>query len=375
MAKFINAHGNLLQADVEALVNSVNTVGVMGKGIALKFKKAFPANYKAYEEACKTQDIKRGKMFVFDNGQLMRPHWIINFPTKGHWRAKSRICDVADGLKDLRNVIEALQISSVALPALGCGYGGLDWNEVRALIKERLSDLDIVVHLYDPEADSDAADMVVATTRPRLTTSTAALVSVIDDYSQVALLVSLMEIHKLMYFLQQAGENLKLHYQADIYGPYADNLRHVLKALEGHQLQGFGDGSKKVHDFESISVLSGGAEEASEVLAGHHRTIERIQRVLELVEGYESAYGLELLASVHWMAAGENNSDNLETVITRVQGWSRRKSRMFTSEHIESAWTRLRDQGWLDGATADAVPDVTRQGSALPVAAPLTRLG
>ena len=151
MAEFIDAHGNLLKADVEALANSVNTVGVMGKGIALQFKNAFPANFKAYEAACEKQAVRLGEVFVFDNGQLTPPRWIINFPTKGHWRARSRIRDVADGLDDLRHVIEELDISSIALPPLGCGHGGLDWREVRSLIKERLGDLDVVVHLYAPE--------------------------------------------------------------------------------------------------------------------------------------------------------------------------------------------------------------------------------
>ena len=199
MAEFIDAHGHLLKADVEALVNPVNTVGVMGKGIALQFKNAFPANFKTYEAACKKQAVRLGEVFVFDNGQLMPPRWIINFPTKGHWRARSRIRDVAEGLDDLRDVIEELEISSIALPPLGCGHGGLDWGEVCSLIKERLGGLDVVVHLYAPVGAPDAADMVISTPRPKLTTNTAALVSVIDQYSHAALLVSLIEIHKLMY--------------------------------------------------------------------------------------------------------------------------------------------------------------------------------
>ena len=350
MAEFIDARGNLLKADVEALANSVNTVGVMGKGIALQFKNAFPANFKAYEAACKRQDVRLGEVFVFDNGGLMAPRWIINFPTKGHWRARSRIRDVADGLDDLRHVIKKLEISSIALPPLGCGHGGLDWDEVRALIEERLGGLDVAVHLYAPEGAPDAADMVTSTPRPTLTASTAALVSVIDQYSRVALLVSLIEIHKLMYFLQEAGADLRLQYQANLYGPYADNLRHVLKSLEGHQLEGFGDGSKKVRQAESITVLPGGASEASKTLAENDHITKRIQRVLELVEGYESAYGLELLASVHWMAAHEGNGDDLSGVTERVRSWSRRKRRMFTAQHIECAWRRLHDHGWLTAA-------------------------
>ena len=122
--------------------------------------------------------MRLGEVFVFDNGQLMPPRWIINFPTKGHWRARSRIRDVADGLDDLRDVIEELEISSIALPPLGCGHGGLDWDEVRSLIKKRLGDLDVVVHLYAPEGAPDACRHGGIDPRaPKLTTSTAALVS------------------------------------------------------------------------------------------------------------------------------------------------------------------------------------------------------
>ena len=347
MAEFIPAHGNLLKADVDALTNSVNTVGVMGKGIALQFKNAFPANFKAYEAACKAKSVSLGEMFVFDNGQLTRPRWIINFPTKGHWRAKSRIGDVAEGLDDLRRVIEELAISSIALPPLGCGHGGLRWDEVRPLIEEKLACLNVIVHAYAPEGAPAAADMVVSTPRPKLTLGKAALVSMVDRYSMVATGVSLIEIHKLMYFLQEAGQDLRLRFQAKYYGPYADNLRHVLKSLEGHHLRGFGDGSQKIRQAELIVVLPGAAEEATNVLTESDELTGRVQRVLELAESYESAYGLELLASVHWVASRKEDIDDLDGVISRVQSWNRRKQRMFTKDHIEAAWRRLRDHGWL----------------------------
>ena len=348
MAEFIDAHGNLLKADVEALANSVNTVGVMGKGIALQFKNAFPANFKAYEAACNQAggETWRGVRLrqrpahaaaldhqLPDQGSLARqvPH-----RRRGRRPRRSALCDRGAG-----------DFLPSRCRRWAVAMAGLDWDEVRSLIKERLGDLNVVVHLYAPEGAPNAADMVVSTPRPRLTTNTAALVSVIDHYSHAALFVSLVEIHKLMYFLQEAGEDLRLHYQAKYYGPYADNLRHVLKSLEGHHLEGFGDGSKKVRVAEPITLLPGGAREASEALAEDHQIAERIQRVLELVEGYESAYGLELLASVHWMAAREGAIDDLSEVTKRVQSWSQRKQRMFTAQHIESAWQRLHDHGWL----------------------------
>ena len=354
MTRFVEARGNLLDADVDVLVNTVNTVGVMGKGIALQFKNAFPANFKAYEQACKRKQVVLGKMFVFDNGQLTRPCWIVNFPTKGHWRSRSRIGDLDVGLDDLRTVIVDLKITSIALPPLGCGNGGLDWAEVQPLIKDKLQGLDAEVHIYAPAGAPAAAEMQVATPRPSLTPGKAALVSMVDRYSAVALGASLIEIQKLMYLLQEAGEPLKLRFEAHRFGPYADNLRHVLKALEGHHLQGFGDGSATVDAAEPIRLLEGAAEEEVDALSGEP-IVERMERVLSAVEGFESAYGLELLATVHWAATKSDAGPGLDAVTTEVQQWNRRKQRMFTAEHIEVAWRHLRNEGWLTPGPASPI--------------------
>lgn len=345
MTYFVDTSGNLLESDVEGLVNTVNTVGVMGKGIALQFKNAFPANFKAYSKACKRRDVTLGKMFVFDNGRLTNPRWIVNFPTKGHWRSRSRIGDVETGLVDLRRVIIELGIASIAVPPLGCGNGGLDWAEVRPLIEEKLDGLQTEVLLYAPAGAPPASDMIISTPRPALTPGKAALVAMVNHYSALALGATQIEIQKLMYFLQEAGEPLNLRYTAHRYGPYADNLRHVLKAVEGHYLSGYGDGSGRVHDSEPIKVLPGAAVEATDTLAEEAIT-KRVDSVLNLIEGYESAYGLELLASVHWVAT-HGDKNGLDAVSQRLQEWSCRKQRMFTREHIESAWNQLHEKGWL----------------------------
>jgi O-acetyl-ADP-ribose deacetylase (regulator of RNase III) len=151
MTTFVEHSGNLLESSADAVVNTVNTVGVMGKGIALQFKNAFPANFKAYERACKRDEVALGTMFVFDDGRLTPPHWIINFPTKGHWRSHSRISDVAAGpRRPPGSGRQARHAHSIALPPLGCGNGGLDWGEVRPLIEQRLDGLDLTVQLYVP---------------------------------------------------------------------------------------------------------------------------------------------------------------------------------------------------------------------------------
>jgi O-acetyl-ADP-ribose deacetylase (regulator of RNase III) len=148
--------GDLLSAGVEALVNTVNIKGVMGKGLALQFKKRFPENFKAYETACMADELEPGRMFVFEQNLSSNPRYIVNFPTKRHWRDRSRLDDVEDGLKDLVRVIGELQVHSIAIPALGCGLGGLEWGEVEPLIVSALEPIhDLRVLLYAPSGDSD----------------------------------------------------------------------------------------------------------------------------------------------------------------------------------------------------------------------------
>ncbi|MDO4259946.1 MAG: macro domain-containing protein [Actinomycetaceae bacterium] len=144
--------GDLLQAQVEAIVNAVNTHGTMSKGLALAFKKAYPQMFHDYHVAAQAGRVTLGKMWVWTNPTDTNPRLIINFPTKGHWRSRSRIEDIQSGLEDLRQVITDRAITSIALPALGCGLGGLDWEEVSPLIISALEDLpDIEVMLYSPQ--------------------------------------------------------------------------------------------------------------------------------------------------------------------------------------------------------------------------------
>ena len=165
MIEFIK--GNLLEAKADALVNTVNTVGVMGKGIALQFRETFPENYKFYQKACKQGAVQIGKMLVFDHGQFVNPRFIVNFPTKSHWREKSKLEDVKAGLVDLQKVIREYRIKSIAIPPLGCGSGGLDWNIVRPMIVDSLSQFDDVhVLIYEPIGAPHAEQIRVAPEKP-----------------------------------------------------------------------------------------------------------------------------------------------------------------------------------------------------------------
>lgn len=342
-----NATGNLLQADVDALVNTVNTVGVMGKGIALQFRKSYPDMFTAYTKACKAGEVQLGHMHVWETGALDGPRFIINFPTKGHWKAGSKIGDIDNGLTDLVKVIAELGIKSIAVPPLGCGNGGLNWSEVEPRIRSAFAAVpEVDVRLYAPGATPTAAEMPNATGRPSMSVGRAALVTLLDRYSRLALGATPIEVQKLMYFLQVLGEPLQLKYAKNLYGPYADNLRHVLNAVEGHYLTGFGDGSARVLEAESIRILPGATDAADEVLADHPATTERIDQVMVIIDGFESMYGMELLATVHWVATrNPDAAADWRRAAAIVHEWTPRKKRMFTEDHIHVAWTTLRERG------------------------------
>lgn len=343
------ATGNLLQAPVEALVNTVNTAGIMGRGIALQFKQAYPRMFRAYEAASKAGDVQLGNMHVFDLGSLVGgPRWIINFPTKGHWRAKSRMKDIEAGLVDLVATIKRLGICSIAIPPLGCGNGGLDWNEVRPRIEAALAEVPLVrVLLYPPTGAPEAKGMPNRTTRPNMTMGRAALIVLIDRYLKGLLdpIVTLLELHKLMYFLQEAGQPLKLEYEARPYGPYAPTLRQVLIKLDTHYIVGYGDGNDS--PTKPIQLAQGAVEEATEFLRNDAETQARMNRVAALIEGFEDPYGLELLSTVHWvMRANPAARDDASVAIDAVQKWSPRKRQHLKREHLMRAWQRLKAQGW-----------------------------
>lgn len=338
--------GNILAEDAEALVNTVNCVGVMGRGIALQFKKAFPDNFKEYEAACKRDEVTPGKMFITETGQLTNPRFVINFPTKRHWRGKSRMEDIDSGLASLVSEIRERNIRSIAIPPLGSGLGGLNWNEVRQRIDEALSGFnDVEVIVFEPRGAPEASKMAHVTEVPNMTFGNAAIVSLMERYLRGLLdpFVTLLEVHKLMYFMQEAGEPLKLRYTKGRYGPYAENLRHVLHKIEGHFVSGYADGGDAPD--KQLKLVPGALEDATAFLEVRKRTTDNLNKVSELVEGFETPFGLELLATVHWVAS-QSAEPSVSQVVEQTYAWSERK-KQFSPRQIELAFDVLSSRGWV----------------------------
>ena len=340
-------HGDILKEEAEALVNTVNCVGVMGRGIALQFKDAFPENFKAYAAACRKEEVQPGRMFVFEIERLTNPRYIINFPTKRHWRGKSRMVDIEAGLKALVETIRQYNIRSIAIPPLGSGLGGLDWSEVKPRIEAALKPLtDVQVSLYEPQGAPAAEKMAHNREAPTMTAGRAALIELMRRYLAGLLdpFISLLEVHKLMYFMQEAGEPLRLRYQKDPYGPYAENLRHVLHTIEGHFVVGYADGGDAPD--KHLKLVPGAAEEAAAFLKQHPDIRARFDQVSKLVEGFESPFGLELLSTVYWVMKNEAAS-SVDEVVYRTYAWNERK-RQFTPRQIAIAADVVINKGWIE---------------------------
>lgn len=347
--------GDILKDDSEAIVNTVNCVGVMGRGIALQFKNAWPDNFKAYADACKREEVQPGRMFVYDTGRLTSPRYIVNFPTKRHWRGKSRIEDIEAGLEALAALLRERGIRSIAIPPLGAGLGGLDWAEVKQRIESALGDLTPVrIRIYEPKGAPPASEMSHSREVPKMTPGRAALVELMNRYLAGLLdpTISLLEVHKLMYFLQEAGEPLRLDYKPAHYGPYAENLRHVLRTIEGHLVAGYADGGDAPD--KPLSLVPGAVDDAVAFLQAHAGTRSRFDRVGALVEGFESPFGLELLSTVHWVIKYGGQAHSMDDVVSRTYAWHERK-RQFTPRQIGIAIDVLATQGWIEPLKDEAL--------------------
>lgn len=341
--------GNILDERVDAIVNTVNCVGVMGRGIALQFKNAYPENFKAYAAACKREEVRPGQMFVYDTGSILPPRYIVNFPTKRHWRGKSRIGDIDAGLKSLAMTIKQYNIRTIAIPPLGCGLGGLNWGDVRQRIEAALNSLPYISAIvYEPNGAPPPETMRHVTAVPKMTAGRAILVELMARYLSGLLdpIISLLEVHKLMYFMQETGEPLKLKYAKGHYGPYAENLRQVLNRIEGHFISGYRDGSDDPKI--ALELVPAALDDARSFLENESGTLERFKRVSSLIDGFESSFGMELLATVHWVVKKEGAKE-IDEIVDKFHAWSRRKQHAFSERQIRIALKRLSEEGWLSG--------------------------
>jgi len=349
------AKGNLLEAKVDALVNTVNEVGVMGKGVALQFREAFPRSSREYMDAARLGHIRVGHVLATRNDSLDGPQWVIHFPTKRHWRQPSRLEWVRDGLSDLVRTVRENEIKSIALPPLGCGNGGLNWQAVRREIEASFRDLnDVRVIVYEPSTSYRTAPKSRGV--EKLTPARALIAELVRRYSVLGLVCTNLEAHKLAWFLQRSitacgmKSPLHLRFAADKYGPYADGLRHLLDSLDGSYLHC----AKRLSDagpLEPIFFNDAKRTPLVQYLDGdevrpYRPALEATSRV---VGGFESPLGMELLATVDWLLNEMGCEPSVEAIRRALKTWpggaeaGDRKLRLFDDRMLELALDRLAD--------------------------------
>jgi O-acetyl-ADP-ribose deacetylase (regulator of RNase III) len=336
--------GNLLEDKAQALVNTVNTVGVMGKGIALQFKEAFPNNFKVYAAACKQKELQPGKLLVFKEQTLQGEKIIINFPTKTEWFKKSEYEYIEEGLKELVKVVVDYSIKSIAIPPLGCGNGGLNWEKVKAMMERHLSTLiDVEVNIYEPNKEiSKILKKQPGSGKANLTPARAMLLYSMFHYEALGESSSLFVANKLAWFLQRLGENLRLKFEASHYGPYCVQVGHVLHALNGKYLKGLEQMNVKA--FDPIELNYNTYEEIKRYVHEELKPeqFQRLNNLLTLIDGFQSAFALEVLATVDYVKK-EKSTDDETSIIKEVQNWSGRKRNLFREDHIRIAIEHLRN--------------------------------
>lgn len=324
----------------EAIVNTVNCVGVMGKGVALEFKRRWPENFKAYKRVCADKALPPGEMFIFDNDGFLdseKHRFLINFPTKQHWRSKSKIDYVKDGLVDFVEQVRRLGIKSVTLPPLGCGNGGLEWSDVRPLIEEAVSTLpDVHFVIFGPAEQT--AHPKQADSPSDLTTGRASMMVAFAELEKYfGGHLTRLTAQKIVYFLQVLGIDFGLTFAKDQYGPYSETLHQAFKAMEAkHYIEGY------TSDDHKVVVTQGTYAAADEHLKSEGSDVfNSISKLSLLIEGYESPYGMELLSSVHFLSVSEGITTQPDMSVA-LEAWNDHKRASFPEPAVTAALERLK---------------------------------
>lgn len=341
--------GNLFESDAQALVNTVNTVGVMGKGIALQFKEAYPENYRIYRKACKEKTFSVGQMLVTTINDMYQGQnrYIINFPTKTDWRKPSEYVYIEKGLEALKREIATRGIKSVAIPPLGSSNGGLNWPQVKEMIVAALSDVDCDIRIYEPTAKIQER---MKAERTKLNVARAMLLDVACDLSAHGEFFSEFAAEKIAYFLQRFGaaDVFRLQYKPYIYGPYSGKVRYVLHHLNGSYISGMSDLNNR--PFDDIWLLKGTYEAVNEFWQKEENS--EYQQIAEhtkaFLSGYYSNFGLELLATVDYILQNQLKGKTVDedtiimAVMDYVKNWNERKKRLFTEKYVRDAVAYLK---------------------------------
>ncbi len=350
--------GDVLRSQAQAIVNTVNCVGVMGKGIALAFKRRYPEMYQDYVARCNNREVEIGKPYAYKT----EDHIVVNFPTKEHWRSVSRLSDIETGLRHLRANLNEWGITSIALPPLGCGNGQLDWSVVRPTLHKHLSTFGIPVELYVPHEvplnDPQPSLIDVAqspTTLPhKISDSLIALVSILADLEEgfYHWPIGRVMLQKIAYFATAGGLPTGLKFQAADYGPFAPGLKRELARLQDNGLV------REERRGRMLEVTVGptfatARTQVQDFLIQWGDVVERVSRLFARFDTRQA----EIAATVHYTAstleAKLNRAPLASEIMQAVEQWKIKRQPPFKHDNISQAIISLATQGWID-VTPDA---------------------
>ncbi|HFQ5336106.1 TPA: macro domain-containing protein [Vibrio vulnificus] len=336
--------GDLLTDSAEALVNAVNTVGVMGKGLAYQFKEHYPVNFLQYRDACKNNELSTGKVYIVRDTSNGTEKYIVNFPTKAHWRGKSKIEYIEEGLEDLVSQVLTLKIRSVAIPALGSGLGGLPWSLVEKHLLDKLGKVPSVEwRIYAP---TDAPPVESAL---QLTPARSAMLILIDTYLRTSKKkqASVQEVQSLVYLLQQRDMLKQIPYEGYRETPFSSVLYDSLKKMDGHCL--YLSGINKGLDKTFITLDKDYLGKAKLMTKGDNNLTKQICDVMNLISGYQSNEGMAIISTVLWVCLkNEAEDQNVSPSQFINLAWDLLAKQKGAKEAlVKGAFVRLTEEHWL----------------------------
>jgi O-acetyl-ADP-ribose deacetylase (regulator of RNase III)/uncharacterized protein YwgA len=358
--------GDLLESKAQTLINTVNCVGVMGKGIALAFRQHFPDMYDDYVRRCEHSEVRLGEPYLYR--RLVAP-WILNFPTKGHWRSVSKLSDIVRGLDYLKSHYKEWGIKSLAVPPLGCGNGQLEWNIVGPRIYRGLKSLTIPVEIYAPHGTPpeqmtteflggiNSAEHAFSPVSQKVNPAFIALVGVIsricnEEYHWP---LGRIAVQKIAYFLTEVGIPTGLHYKRGSYGPFSPELKRALANLENHQLVI----ERRIGNSFRFAPGPTYRDARSRYLNDLKQWSPQIERVADLFLRLPNTNAIEIAATAHFAAKelrDRNESVSEMTIFREVLDWKKKRRPALKENDVAENVRSLNMLGWIKATASSELP-------------------
>lgn len=333
MAMFKFVTGDLLKSDAYAIVNTVNCEGYMGKGIAYQFKLRFPEMNLEYERKCKSRDLYPGKLHCYNTGNKL----IINFPTKDKWREKSKMEYIVSGLDELVKIIKEYNITSIAIPPLGSGNGGLIWSDVKREIIKRLKDISDKTDIYVYEPSQNYKPTI--TIEPKLSLSALILMQIKFKLKKERF--DKIGLQKTAYFMNILSNTEFFHFEKAQYGPFAHSIEVIIKNINEFQQYYGVKTTNEAYDILKSKIVSKSVQDKLDLY------IPFIEKAASFTNHFETTTEVEGAGTALFIIQ-KGKMTELNEIIRQFKNWSEDKEARFSEENIKNAVSSLEEYGFIE---------------------------